>query len=466
MSDYVFLGPSLDAAEAVDLLPGAIVRPPIEHGDLLRLDPGPGDRVFIVDGLFMLRAPVRHREILHYLDRGVVVAGSSSMGALRAAELWQYGMRGAGTVFELYRDGVVTDDDEVAVVHAPAEEDHRSMSEPLVNLRVALDRAARAGVLTTGEASRLLETGRALPFRARGRRALQRAAKGGPAGDSFERFAAWDAAHPTDVKAEDARLLLRLAAAGDRALRPRDAADTPIENVDTYIMEAWTARAHGRTAGGALVSDAVTVATIMVLHPEFPARHAERVLADLVGAERDADPERVRQRAVTLAQERGLLPVDDPAAIYDSPLLTASDRDRSPADAALRVLIRMFGPVDCGTLAVRNLPAALRTPEVIEAARSFAGSAMRLNDRLPHPDPHRPHLRMTFRDEVVDRLLCRLWDCPPQELPAAVRDHGFVHLDRVRALLEPLTAGLKVCGPPAFPGAAAVSAPLVQLVSA
>ncbi|GLW34287.1 TfuA-like protein [Actinoplanes regularis] len=466
MSDYVFLGPSLDAAEAVDLLPGAIVRPPIEHGDLLRLDPGPGDRVFIVDGLFMLRAPVRHREILHYLDRGVVVAGSSSMGALRAAELWQYGMRGAGTVFELYRDGVVTDDDEVAVVHAPAEEDHRSMSEPLVNLRVALDRAARAGVLTTGEASRLLEIGRALPFRARGRRALRRAATGGPAGDSFERFAAWDAAGPTDVKAEDARLLLRLAAAGDRALRPRDAADTPIENVDTYIMEAWTARAHGRTAGGALVSDAVTVATIMVLHPEFPARHAERVLADLVGAERDADPERVRQRAVTLAQERGLLPVDDPAAIYDSPLLTASDRDRSPADAALRVLIRMFGPVDCGTLAVRNLPAALRTPEVIEAARSFAGSAMRLNDRLPHPDPHRPHLRMTFRDEVVDRLLCRLWDCRPQELPAAVRDHGFVHLDRVRALLEPLTAGLKVCGPPAFPGAAAVSAPLARLVSA
>ncbi|GAA0587139.1 hypothetical protein GCM10010172_85290 [Paractinoplanes ferrugineus] len=466
MSDYVFLGPSLDAAEAADLLPGALVRPPIQHGDLLRLDPAPGDRVFIVDGLFMLRAPVRHREILHYLDRGVMVAGSSSMGALRAAELWPYGMRGAGTVFELYRDGVVTDDDEVAVVHAPAEEDHRSMSEPLVNLRVALDRAARAGVLTAAEAALLLETGRDLPFRARGRRALRRAATARLGDDSFERFAAWDLAHPTDVKAEDARLLLRLAAAEDAGLRPHDAADTPIENVNTYITEAWAARAQGRTAGGVLVSDAVTVATIMVLHPEFPARHADRVLAALVDAPESADPRRVRQQAVELARERGLLPIGDPAAIYDSPMLTGSDRSRSPADAALRVLIRMFGPIDCGTLALRSLPAALRTPAVLAAARSFAGSAMQLNDRLPHPDPHRPHLRMTYRDDVVDRLLARLWDCPPGELPAAVRDHGFQHLDRLRALVEPLTAGLKVCGPPVFPGFAPVRAPHAGLVAA
>jgi hypothetical protein len=455
MSDYVFLGPSLSAAEAVELLPGAIVRPPIQHGDLLRLDPAPGDRVLIVDGLFMLRAPVRHREILYYLERGVTVAGSSSMGALRAAELWRYGMRGAGTVFELYRDGVVTDDDEVAVVHAPAEQDHRSMSEPLVNLRVALTRAVHGGAVSAAEATRLLEIGRALPFRARGRRALRRSATAGGAGAVAERFAAWDAAHPTDVKAEDARLLLRLAAAGDPRLRPHDADDTPITNVGTYIMEAWAACEHRRTAGGVAVSDAVTVAAVMTLHPEFPERHADRILAALVGAGEDADPRWVRRRAVALAQERGLLPADDPAAVYASPLLTPADRAQAPADAALRVLIRMFGPVDCGTLAIRGLPAALRTPEVIETARSFAGSAMRLNDRLPHPDPHRPHLRMTFRDEVVDRMLTRLWGCSPQELPAAVRDRGFDHLERLRTLVEPLTAGLKMCGPPVFPAARA-----------
>jgi len=444
MSDYVFLGPSLGAAEAADLLPGAVVRPPIEHGDLLRLDPAPGDRVLIVDGLFMLRAPVRHREILHYLRRGVLVAGSSSMGALRAAELWQYGMRGAGTVFELYRDGTVTGDDEVAVVHGPAEEGHRQLSEPLVNLRVALHRAVRAGVLTAAEAARLLRIGRALPFRARGPRALRRAAHAGTAGDLADRFAEWSAAHPTDVKAEDARLLLRLAAAGSPELRPHGAGDAPIEHVDTYLMEAWQARGHGRTVEGRVVSDALAVAAVMMLHPDFPARHAERILARVAGVP-GAGPREVRRRAVALARERGLLP-----HVFDSPLLTAADRNLSPVDAALRVLVRMFGPVDCRTLAVRCLPGELRTPEVLEAARSFVGSALRFTDQLPHPDPHRPGLRLTFRDDVVDKLLCRLWGGEPAELPMAARDHGFEHLDRLRAAAEPLTGWLKIFGRPEF----------------
>jgi hypothetical protein len=451
MSDYVFLGPSLPASEAAELLPGVTVLPPIEHGDLLRLDPAPGDRVLIIDGLFMLKAPVRHREILAYLQRGVMVAGGSSMGALRAAELWQYGMRGIGTVFELYRDGVVTDDDEVAVVHGPAEENHRALSEPLVNLRVAVDRAARAGAVSVGEGQRLLAIGRAMPFRARGRRALQRAARAQLSDDSFDRFAAWSAAHPTEVKTEDARLLLRSAALGAPELCPRGPADTPIEHVDTYLMEAWQARTRGRSVGANRVSDAHAVAAVMLLHPDFPALLAERILSALVDAGGDAEPAEVRRRAVALAEERGLLPVDDPGAVFGSPLLTDADRDCSPADAALRVLVRMFGPADCRTLAVRCLPEALRTPAVLDAARSFSGSAAGLNDRLPHPDPHRPHLRMTFRAEVVDRLLCRLWSCQPEQLPMLVRERGFEHLERVHEVAEPLTAWLKIWGPPAFP---------------
>src|SRR4051794_30849116 len=135
---YVYIGPSLPADEVRVLLPGARILPPVRHGDLLALDARRGDRVLIIDGFFLHVAPVRHREILHLLDRGVMVAGASSMGALRAAELWRFGMRGVGEVFRLYRDGVVTGDDEVAIVHGPAEEGHRALSEPLVNIRVAL----------------------------------------------------------------------------------------------------------------------------------------------------------------------------------------------------------------------------------------------------------------------------------------------------------------------------------------
>jgi hypothetical protein len=451
MSDYVFLGPSLTAAEATGLLPGAIVLPPIEHGDLLRLDPVPGDRVLIIDGLFMRKAPVRHREILHYLDRGVTVAGSSSMGALRAAELFPYGMRGVGTVFELYRDGVITDDDEVAVVHGPADEGHRTLSEPLVNLRVALDRAVLAAALDRDEADRLLQLGRSLPFRARGLRALQRAAGG--TGHGVDRFARWLAANPTEVKSEDARLLLRMAAAGDPELCPRNAGDVPIEYVQTYLMEAWQARNQGGPVG-----DALAVAAIMVLHPDFPALHAERVLAGLVSAPDGSDPAEVRRQAVALARARGLLPDDDESAIYDTPVLTPADRALTPPEAALRALVRIFGPADCRTVSLRCLPAALRRPEVLAEAKSFVESARRLNDKLPHPDPHRPHLRMTFRHDVVDRMICRLWDCTPDELPTVALDHGFEYLDRLRAVVEPLTAWLKICDPPRFPAADLVAA--------
>ena len=79
------------------------------------------------------------------------MAGSSSMGALRAAELWPYGMRGVGEVFRLYRDLVVTGDDEVAVIHCSADDGYRALSEPLVNIRIALREAHEAGAITADE---------------------------------------------------------------------------------------------------------------------------------------------------------------------------------------------------------------------------------------------------------------------------------------------------------------------------
>ena len=61
--------------------------------------------------------------------------GASSMGALRAAELHTFGMRGVGEIFERYRDGVLEDDDEVAVSHASADHAYRELSVAMVNLR-------------------------------------------------------------------------------------------------------------------------------------------------------------------------------------------------------------------------------------------------------------------------------------------------------------------------------------------
>ena len=104
------------------------------------------------------------------------------MGALRAAELHRFGMRGVGEIFRLYRDGAVEGDDEVAVVHGTAEDGYRAYSDPLVSIRIALRDAAAAGISEQRGRRGMLELARAMPFRARSFLALDRAATGGSRG--------------------------------------------------------------------------------------------------------------------------------------------------------------------------------------------------------------------------------------------------------------------------------------------
>lgn len=77
------------------------------------------------------------------------------MGALRAAELDVFGMQGVGRVYELVAEGVL-DDDDVAVVHAPAEFDHQCLSTAMVNIRETLLAAAGAGVIDEPFAAELI----------------------------------------------------------------------------------------------------------------------------------------------------------------------------------------------------------------------------------------------------------------------------------------------------------------------
>ncbi|RUX68847.1 hypothetical protein EN904_03020 [Mesorhizobium sp. M7A.F.Ca.CA.001.07.2.1] len=50
----------------------------------------------LIDGLFESGPAVWHKEILFALDAGCRLLGAASMGALRAAECWQFGMIGIG----------------------------------------------------------------------------------------------------------------------------------------------------------------------------------------------------------------------------------------------------------------------------------------------------------------------------------------------------------------------------------
>ncbi len=90
--------------------------------------------------------------------------GSASMGALRAAELHSFGMRGVGRIFEAFVDGALEDDDEVAVVHGPEEIGYLSLSEPMVNIRATLAAAEAQGVLNAAASGALTQYAKSLFF--------------------------------------------------------------------------------------------------------------------------------------------------------------------------------------------------------------------------------------------------------------------------------------------------------------
>jgi hypothetical protein len=146
MNIILFTGPSL-SPNAVAKVLDAKCLPPVSQGDVYRATQEEPDVIGIVDGYFRSVPSVWHKEILWALSRGIRVYGSASMGALRAAELVPFGMIGVGWVYEAFRDGLLIDDDEVAVEHGPAELDYACTSEAMVNIRRTLTAAERDHVI-------------------------------------------------------------------------------------------------------------------------------------------------------------------------------------------------------------------------------------------------------------------------------------------------------------------------------
>jgi hypothetical protein len=146
----VFLGPTLKVDEARGLV-DADYRPPASRGDIYRATKSDPRIILLIDGAFEAEAAVLHNEILWAISKGVTVFGAASMGALRAAELEQFGMIGFGKIFQAYRDGSLERDDAVAVVHGPAELGYPSLSTALVDVWATLDRALEVGVISSEE---------------------------------------------------------------------------------------------------------------------------------------------------------------------------------------------------------------------------------------------------------------------------------------------------------------------------
>src|SRR5437868_2189694 len=154
MEVVVFLGPTLAVDEARAIL-DADYLPPAAQGDVLRAALRRPRAIALVDGVFERVPAVWHKEILYALEQGVHVYGAASMGALRAAELDRFGMRGVGEVYRLYAEGVLEDDDEVAVAHGDAESGFVPLCDAMVDVRATLRAAVADGVVTGETASEI-----------------------------------------------------------------------------------------------------------------------------------------------------------------------------------------------------------------------------------------------------------------------------------------------------------------------
>ena len=143
----IFLGPSLMLEKAKAIL-DADYKPPAKKGDLLALL-GLADTkrvIGLIDGLFLQDYPPTPIEVYSILVRkNLTVVGGASLGALRAVELEKFGMIGIGKVFELFKNGIIDADDEVAVTFDQT--NHKVQSEAMIDIRFNLFIAQRKRII-------------------------------------------------------------------------------------------------------------------------------------------------------------------------------------------------------------------------------------------------------------------------------------------------------------------------------
>jgi len=205
----VFAGPTISHSEVQQHL-DCVCMPPVCHGDLIALIKQKPDAIGIIDGYFEGAPSVWHKEILYALDQGVHVYGSASMGALRAAELHIFGMRGVGRIFEWYRDLFIEDDDEVAVLHGPAEVGFAAASEPMVSIRATLQSANQEGVIERKIHDDLIDAMKGTFYKKRSWKLVREFAAELLDDAARSQFNRWLDQHCIDLKKQDAIAMLNV----------------------------------------------------------------------------------------------------------------------------------------------------------------------------------------------------------------------------------------------------------------
>ncbi|HJT55952.1 MAG TPA: TfuA-like protein [Ktedonobacteraceae bacterium] len=273
----VFTGPTLDEDTVHDILPDAEVLPPVGAGDLLRLSLKAGDLVAIIDGFYFQTASVRHKEILDLLQRGIHVWGAASMGAMRAAELAVFGMRGFGAIFRAYCNGEIDGDDEVAVLHAPQDMEYLKLTEALVNIRFACQTAVLEGLLSQDDCQVILAVVKDLPFFERSYpRIWPRVCARGIAPQVIERLRPFVLQKRLDLKRKDALEMLQAAQTA-----PQGPFHASFEPYETRLLQNWRIDAQGRFVGEQWIPDRDLLTAYQILGEDYPQVHYQLLTRQL-----------------------------------------------------------------------------------------------------------------------------------------------------------------------------------------
>ncbi|HEU5445752.1 MAG TPA: TfuA-like protein [Nitrososphaeraceae archaeon] len=163
----IYLGPTLSREKAIKIL-DADYRDPAKKGDFLMLSQDSDEKKYVgfIDGVFLHDYPPSPIEVYHLATRkNIELIGASSLGALRAVELEKFGMKGIGKIFQLYKNGIINADDEVAVTFT--RENNILQSEAMIDIRFNLFLAYKKGIITNQTKKRIAKIAKNIyfPFR-------------------------------------------------------------------------------------------------------------------------------------------------------------------------------------------------------------------------------------------------------------------------------------------------------------
>ena len=420
----VFLGPTLSAAEAAQHTEANIL-PPARMGDVHDAVTRQGARVIgIVDGLFNSVPSVWHKEILFALSQGVRVLGAASMGALRAAELHPFGMEGVGEIFAAYARGELTDDDEVAVAHGPAESSFRPLSEALVNIRHGLRLAEEAGAIAAATHARLLARAKATFYAERSWPALFRAAPVlGVAEGELAALQAFVARNRPSRKREDALALLQALEAASGEARPPRAPSFEFEA--TSFWEALVAAA-GRNEEAGPRHERLAQRALLMRGGEERRRGALLLVLALAEAQRLGIE--VGEAELTAATER----FRRARGLHGREAMLAWLKDQGLDPAGLHALLRAEALVEA---VARQHAGGIRGLVPLELQRRGEFGAVRAS--LAEPGPESWSDTGLTREALLERYERSIqWIGP--DLAGFVRAMGCSTLDELLVAIAPL----------------------------